>query len=381
MGSFDIAEALLKTNAAFKVAKIRVTLEARDGWLYMRATLPPKPHSSISEPHRQRIAVNAVANPAGLKLAEKAAKKLDTLINEKTFTWEDYGVDAATQLPLVSSLGEWVQRFEENYWNTRERNPRSETTWRKDYLAVFSRLDASKALTAEFIQESILHSKPGTRTRKRFCMVLGALARFAGVTVQLDGLQGNYSPKSVTPRDLPSDELIQEYFHRIPNPVWQWMYGMMATFGLRNHECFRVDASQLANCDWVEVSENSKSGASRKVWPCYPEWVEHFKLSEVRLPKANLDQPNEALGHLVTVQFQRYKIPFKPYDLRHCWAVRTMRFGLDITLAAAQMGHTVEVHSRIYHAWINEDVHQRAFNLLMKRGERPMPPPFSVNQD
>jgi len=61
-------------------------------------------------------------------------------------------------------------------------------------------------------------------------------------------------------------------------------------------------------------------------------------------------------------------------QLRHRWAVRTLEYGLDISLAAQQMRHSVQVHSDIYHHWITEDVHRRAFNALMLRPDRPRPP-------
>jgi hypothetical protein len=49
---------------------------------------------------------------------------------------------------------------------------------------------------------------PDTRTRKRYCSALGALAKFAGLPVELSKLKGSYSPASVQPRDLPSDALV-----------------------------------------------------------------------------------------------------------------------------------------------------------------------------
>jgi len=55
------------------------------------------------------------------------------------------------------------------------------------------------------------------------------------------------------------------------------------------------------------------------------------------------------LGERLSHYFRRWaKIPFPPYDLRHCWAVRTLEFGLDVSLAAAQMGHSVQVHTELY---------------------------------
>ncbi len=46
------------------------------------------------------------------------------------------------------------------------------------------------------------------------------------------------------------------------------------------------------------------------------------------------------------------------------WAIRTLELGLDQTLAAQQMGHSREIHDKIYHRWIDQSVHQRAFEFL-----------------
>jgi hypothetical protein len=39
-------------------------------------------------------------------------------------------------------------------------------------------------------------------------------------------------------------------YHRdkLTNPAWQWVYGMMATYGLRNHEVFFLT---LQNFPWL----------------------------------------------------------------------------------------------------------------------------------
>jgi hypothetical protein len=186
-------------------------------------------------------------------------------------------------------------------------------------------------------------------------------------------LIGNYSPQKVSPRDLPSDELIAEWRDRIPNPAWQRAYGMMATYGLLNHEIFYLDLDSLKTSPGiVSVTDEAKTEAHR-VWPCYPEWWEQWKLWDIKLPKVT-GKNNSDLGHRIYVQLKRYGLPFNPCDLRHAWAVRTIYFGWDIFLAADQMGHSVAVHSSVYHRWITDQHHQRAFDILMKRSDRPFPP-------
>lgn len=147
----------------------------------------------------------------------------------------------------------------------------------------------------------------------------------------------------------------------------------MATYGLRNHEIFYLDLDALQKAPGIiRVTDEAKTEEHR-VWPCYPEWWERWKLWEVKIPEVT-GRTNSELGHRMTVQFKRYEVPFNPYDLRHAWAVRTLYFGWDISLAAAQMGHSVAVHNTVYHRWITEQHHQRAFDILMNRPDRPQPP-------
>lgn len=112
--------------------------------------------------------------------------------------------------------------------------------------------------------------------------------------------------------------------------------------------------------------------SERYVWPLYPEWGDWIDL-DVKIPE-NSKLTNSELGNIITKLFKRRNISFSPYNLRHAWAIRAMIFGLDISLAAAQMGHSVPVHSRIYHHWITRDVHQRAYDILVNRDDRPKPP-------
>ena len=185
-------------------------------------------------------------------------------------------------------------------------------------------------------------------------------------------LRGNYGPKRVTPRKVPEDVVIVEWFHKINSPAWRWVYGMMATFGLRNHEVFRVDFEALKTEPVCSVLAG-KTG-ERRVWPFHPEWFEQFELHQVKLPIVDLNRPNPALGHEPTQYFYRHSFPFPPYALRHAWAIRTLEYGLDISLASQQMGHSLEVHSELYHHWISDKQHQRAFDALLKSPNRPLPP-------
>lgn len=152
---------------------------------------------------------------------------------------------------------------------------------------------------------------------------------------------------------------------------------MMATYGLRNHEIFFCDCRALSAGDGeatIRVLGPTKTG-EHEVWPFYPDWIERFELREVQLPPICTDLAQTTLqriGQRVTQQFQRYSIPFSPYDLRHAWAVRTIHLGLPDAVSAKMMGHSIAIHNRTYQKWITRRDQQLAVAMAL-RGYQPQP--------
>lgn len=272
------------------------------------------------------------------------------------------------------SIATWVSEFERDYFTRRARTPKSETTWLIDYLRVFNKLHSEQPLTADALMALAISTSPDSRTRKRYCIALGALARFAGLALDLKPYAGKYSPKTASPRELPDDNTIIHWHGKISASAddWRWAYGMLATYGLRPHELFLLDYQRLEAGNAMLKVLDGKTGA-RTIFPLYPEWFEQFGLSDIRLPKCT-GKANADLGNRVTRAFHRIEIPFPPYALRHCWAVRSMEFGWEVAMAAQQMGHSVTVHTTTYHAWITEKHQQKMFDALIQRCDRPTPP-------
>jgi integrase len=352
-----------QTNGRLRTARVGVTVVTRGNRLYLRATFPPKPGTSSTQPSQQRLALGYHANPAGLKLAESEARKIGALLDCGEFQWEPY----LKNYVQANTVADWWDKFEADYFNRRERNPKSETTWRKDYQQVFSALPPDEPLSVQLLVTAITATKPDTKTRQRFTMVCTSLARFAGLEADFKGLRGNYSSKSVSPRNIPEDRVIAEWREKIPNPLWRRAYGLIATYRLRPHEVFHLDFSKMPV---LVVLDDTKTGYHR-IYPFYPEWVEQWGLVG-ELP-AVTGKDNSALGNRVSSAFNRYKIPFVPYDLRHAWAVRNIAFHMPTTLSARMMAHSVEVHEKVYQRWITEDFEAQVVERLMK-GDRPLPP-------
>jgi integrase len=255
-----------------------------------------------------------------------------------------------------------VKEFEADYFDRRSRNSKSQTTYDKDYRLTFNRLNQDVPLTSEGILALVKTIKADSRQRKRYCIALGALAKFAGLELDLRRFQGGYNLKKSKRRELPDDALVESWRDNITNLSWQWLYGMLAVYGLRPHEVFNLDLTRLSQGEKGLRVLDGKTGA-RLVYPFPVIWWEKWRLWEVNLPVITATS-NSGYGARVQQFFKRANCPFRPYDLRHVWAVRTLNMGLNLTLASQQMGHSVQIHTDLYHRWISEKTHQEAFESL-----------------
>ena len=365
---------IVDANMRLKNQNLNVKIFQKGSKLYIRGYLPIKSGEAGLE--RQDLSLGFTASLVGLHLAEAEAIKIAVSVNAGIFSWEPYIRTKKTNYKPKKknkTIKQWVEEFEENYFNKRARNDKSELTWTKDYYNIFKKLDFDKQLTAKIIEKTILtKTQPDTRMRQRCCMVLNALCKFAELDVNVNQWSGNYSLKKAKPRNIPDDKSISSAIKSVDNAEWQWAIALLATYGLRNHEIFLIDFNSLERGNYI-IKVNSGKTNFRRVCPIYPEWINEFDLFNVRIPDINLNRANDKLGASVSQYFRR-NLPFKAYDLRHAWAIRSLLFGLDVSLAAQMMGHSLKIHTDTYQHWINEKHYQEAFQRLMSRPDRPLPP-------
>jgi integrase len=376
-----IDDRLLLVNQRLKIAQMGFQIEQRGQKLSLRGKLPPRPGSPRLRSHQQRLSLNIPATLAGLKQAEQEVKIIAAQLIQNAFDWSQYlPVTGGGRLSQMN-LAEKLRAFEQHFFEQAEENEQAstKTTWEKAYAPYLRKLETiaqshSQLSLAEAIYATVQATDRNSRSRQVCCTALVALAEFLKVELPKDmkTLWGKYSPNHTQMRSLPTDEQILEAFHQIKNPNWQFVYGIMATYGLRNHEVFFCNYSALTQgSNMIEVLDTTKTG-NHEVWAFYPEWVEQFNLRQVRLPKVSTDLSKTTLqrvGQLVTNQFRRDQIPFSPYDLRHAWAVRTIHFGLPDTVAARMMGHSVAIHTRTYHRWITRRDQQMAVETALRNRE------------
>jgi integrase len=363
-------------NQRLKLANVGVSVRQKGKRLYLRATLPPKPASTKVKPFQQDVALKLYANPAGIERAEAEARKMGALLACKEFDWSLY-TTIEPQGDSDKTCGHWIERFKQHCLETnlqRKSQQQSELLWRERYYnPALKWLPEHKELDAAVIITAAQRAKPNSRSRQMACHMLQQFAKFAGIEVDLKPYVGNYSPKKVV-RKIPADDLIIASIDKFNHlPEWRNLYGLMATYGLRNHEVF------YTKLDWQETEEgrvlvaavqDGKTGA-RKVYPFYPEWVDRWELWNLRLPNLTC-RLNQDYGERIARAFKRVDIPFAPYNLRHAYAIRiSVVFKLPVAVAASFMGHSPTIHWQTYNRWISEDQYQRIYEDVLRSSNRP----------
>ncbi|MBP0006197.1 MAG: hypothetical protein J7642_21185 [Cyanobacteria bacterium SBC] len=366
----DIRDKISATNQELKSAGTRVSIYQKGRRLVLKAYLPPKPWSKSAQAqqgkwYRQKLYLGLTATPAGLRRAKVEALKLWSEVELDKFDWSNWATDP-TEKEKDRTIAEWIANFEEHYKHhaiaheSRE-SEKVATTWEKDYSSIYRKLPQDGELTAEVMEAIVLAYEPHRKTRRRAAMAMRRLAEFAGIDLDLTGKTGHYGIHHTAPRDLPDDETIEEIYHSFSdNPPWQWVFGMMATYGLRPGEAWLCDLDRFVEDSpvlWV-CSEKQRNGRRnfRSVLPFPARWWQEWRLWEGSPPFLEGRTAN-----LVCQFFKRRGVGFRPYNLRHRWAVRTLEMGLDPMLAAKQMGHSAHIHERTYLYWMEEKTHLSAW--------------------
>ena len=352
-----VDQAIEKVNQGLS----RVAIERRGSKLALRGSFPKKPGEGRGNKQRQ-IALGIFANPDGVKVAKAKAQRLESDLNMDRFKWSDWenGRAAATG---QKTAADWAKEFGKIKAATVK-----ETSFQANYDEPLRSLP-KKPLTEEMLVAHIIsRGAANTWTRKNDCMVFKQLAKFAGQSVDFSTIKGSYKPKPISPDDLPSDEEIEAIWQSITTPGWRWIYGMLATYGLRPHEVFKIaDTKGISTPNGkISVMDDSKTGR-RDVWPLPDKWREKFNLTEVVMPNIKMEgRNNQKLGQRISANLK--KVPHTPYALRHAWAIRSAVMGVPDSIAARWMGHSVAVHAETYHAAISELQHEAIWKRANQLG-------------
>ena len=206
---------------------------------------------------------------------------------------------------------------------------------------------------------------------------------------------------SMRVRVIPTDEDLQHWLDRL-EPFHQWVFGCIATYGLRPHELWHAEG--IDSQGWISIPGDMKTKTGEHFAPAVPDaWVERYALREtwehvhgqlnarwtVRFAEVSgvkIAVNNVAVSNSLYKEFQRKSLQkfwapiadgegmdwVRPYDLRHAYAIRcatsvetAQAFDDDM---ASWMGHGVDVHRRIYLRWLSSSRRKEALQRRRAQG-------------
>ena len=215
------------------------------------------------------------ANPDGLAEAERQAQSLGVLLATDTFDWLDYGQGVG------STCEDWIERYRQHLYENKLTGDKA-YIWRKSYWNIaFKWLPMSHPLNKDAVVLALQKHKPTSAMRFRAYSIFRQFTKWCGLDIDLTPFKGSYSAsKPLKDREIPDDHLIEQEFKKLRLPHWQWVYGMMASYGLRNHECWHSQDRYREDGVLVIVVDSDTKTGSREVRPLHPHWPDQWHLDD-----------------------------------------------------------------------------------------------------
>jgi len=356
---------LKRQNRALRDRGYKVSLDLNQGMVRLRATLPPKPSEASRGEWKQRRISTGLRYPDQASEAVAQAECLGsaierTLRTQEQFDWSvwDRPLRGSSRAPLgiqQAITGVDALRQTELWWNQKAtRSKSAATTWDVDYARPLSPLLKIPNLQSDHLLHLVSATVQGTRSRRRASHAAATVAKALGMPTeiqqQLRELGQGYSPTTdAKPRDIPSDEAITDLIDTLSSD-WQWPVAICAVYGARPHEALLY--AEVLETKLLAISDGKTGSRTSIGLPA--EWISRWDLTTKRLPDIDYGRSNQVVGAAMSRHLRAAQATFKPYDLRHAFAVRTIyNPNISPSIAAKSMGHSLQVHNRIYQKWFD----------------------------
>ncbi len=392
-----IEEKLIDINARLKASQIKVSIKKVGHALQLRATLPLKP-GDINKSGRSRkqyfISLGIPANLNGLKTAEEEAYELGKLIARKCFEWNDKYLGQNISCKEIKTFKQVLETLENEYFSTRKKTIKSEHSFWHLYKRYKQYFELDLPVTSNNII-NIIKKIDSPSSRDQAIRVARVFSKIHGIEVDFKDLKLPVVPND---RYIPSDIEIIEAFEKYQSKgenskvrkdyrnswkLHRLVFGLIATYGLRPREVFNQPDLEwflsVENTDFIwKVHKSNKTGY-REVLPFVPEWVELFELQNqeaIYLLNQKIQQVTSfhELSHLVQTNARWFRrildLPFEPYDLRHACAIRAHIQGLPIKASADNLGHSVEMHTKVYQRWFSLENRKKVMKSAINQKSR-----------
>jgi integrase len=347
--------------------KIKISLGIDRNSLFIQYTFARK---------QKKISPHSIGlSTTGIHAARDLAIKIDNAIKLGLYSddWLNrvvYGIVKEVEKPLT--VGTIKAEFNDRWLVTRKGDltstDRQKLVTLENYgFAINKMWRLSEAKNSEIFDDTLIkriliHYGTNTDARHRALQVIGIICKLWDMKTSV-----NIATKQLKPsvkRIILSDGVIVRNFEKMgdvsfvnQNHVelslyYQWVYGVLATYGLRPQEIFAIDWERSFNPDldnWLfldgSLCEGIKTG-DRQVPPLLPDWVNLFDLkTKPIIPSASKLQHQV---RKIATRFRGRKLG-KPYDLRHAYGLRSKQFMSPVDAANA-MGHSLAVHLKVYHS-------------------------------
>ena len=353
----------------------RVTIQQLKEGLWARGTFP----QADGTKKRQRISLGLKASSLkdGTAKAEERAVKLLAAINElghvpEILPWQAAKISEVKKVARKIKVAEAIEKLKEEFWKGRARTSAAERTWQR-MQPDFDRLPQKAYLSTDLLIAHIHQTEAGTSSRIKICQFykrLGKLHDLRGLS-RIDDLAGTYEPAR---REIPDEEHLIELVSDLrSDPKWGWMTAALLVYGMRPSEAFslQIKPNGLGRC--LTVKRKNKLPHWRTCLALPQHLVEALNLEEVNKP-FEINSPQEydsIVARNQTNYWGRWlknkvgHMDLQLYDLRHAWAIRSIRSNLETALASKCLGHDITTHVKVYSRYLDEkDIAVAAAKLL-----------------
>ena len=373
---------------------------------------------------QKNVGLGAISLSAnGILEAEKIAQMVTNQLVANQFTWDWFhnliGKDTSEQNKQLTCK-EMVEQFKKHYFKQRKSNKNPSAGWYQRNQAIEDTIgELDKPLSLSLVRQIVEAKDNNSVTRLKLLEGLVEFLKYFDndeYKSVIKEYKANNNPNAKK-RNVPSDKRIirvyqtgfkvihgsaKRYHYRYPQ--WQFLYGLLATYGLRIHEAWNIanwdKPVTLKNGDWVTVDiddDNSielqrdagdlivpaildpenkehilcikhktKTGY-RMAMPLSPaghNWVEEFNLLQpLNLP--DMENPLRKLGKNKTSffctnnsckWFKTRRYGFTPHDLRHAYNHRGHQSGYTLKTLSDSLGHSLTMNSTGYLRHMSDSV-------------------------
>ena len=238
-------------------------------------------------------------------------------------------------------------------------------------------------ITVDAMIEVIKAQPPLSRAREEACKVYKRVAK-------LNNLESYEKIDEYRVKALPVRQInpftVEETYDLLNMVRWQnsmrsdavcwqgWCITAATLYGCRPSETFSVVPKGSGITAEIVTIKQQRKPFVRSSVSLHKNWFEEFEiLDKPKLPyEFDVESWDPDVGKSYTAQLRLWFQKFYPehdlYDLRHSWAIHSIKeLKGNATLSAKMMGHSLHVHTTTYHRWMQaEQVEKTALELLSR---------------